>query len=196
MDAHGCVFNRIAGIYQWFFQRQKRHYRKELKSIFERLQLPPRAKILDLGCGTGAFGYVFQERGFDVIGVDIAPKMVQKGIENQVHCIVGDILTHLPFADHSFDLVISAFMLHGLSAEKRKVVFQEARRLAKNDLLFCDYTSPNMPTSRGIMLMEKLEGGNYFGFLQTGLEEMKNHFSVVRTQKINDHLSFYLLNST
>jgi ubiquinone/menaquinone biosynthesis C-methylase UbiE len=196
MDAHGRLFNRIAGAYQWFFRRQKRYYREKLESILEILHLPTHAKILDLGCGTGAFGSAFQELGFNVIGVDIAPKMVQKGIQNQLNCLVGDVLADLPFPDHTFDLVISAFMLHGLSSGSRFLTFQEAKRLTKNPILFYDYTSPNKATHRGIRLIEKMEGGDYLGFIQTGLDEIRAFFPIVNKYEVNANISFYLVKSS
>lgn len=38
---------------------------------------PPPAKLLDLGCGTGWTSRFFARRGYEVVGVDIAPDMIE-----------------------------------------------------------------------------------------------------------------------
>src|SRR3569833_499343 len=37
----------------------------------------PRARIADLGCGSGVFTSLLQRRGFDCIGVDLSPKLIR-----------------------------------------------------------------------------------------------------------------------
>src|SRR5262249_36068785 len=60
--------------------------------------LPPQpARLLDVGCGTGWTSLFFARRGFDVLGIDIAPDMIahadglrdREGLDN-LHFRVGD----------------------------------------------------------------------------------------------------------
>lgn len=39
--------------------------------------LPPGAKVLDVGCGSGVFTAFFADLGFDVVGVDISQTAVR-----------------------------------------------------------------------------------------------------------------------
>jgi ubiquinone/menaquinone biosynthesis C-methylase UbiE len=39
---------------------------------------PPPGRLLDLGCGTGWTSIFFAKRGYEVVGVDIAPDMIQQ----------------------------------------------------------------------------------------------------------------------
>jgi SAM-dependent methyltransferase len=41
--------------------------------------LPPKGKLLDLGCGTGWTSVMFAQRGFDVVGQDLVPEAIEAG---------------------------------------------------------------------------------------------------------------------
>jgi ubiquinone/menaquinone biosynthesis C-methylase UbiE len=61
-------------------------------------------KILDAGCGGGAFVDLVAQKGYDVIGVDNHAEFLQMAQERygSGRYVRADIL-RLPFADHSFD---------------------------------------------------------------------------------------------
>ncbi|MFA6047291.1 MAG: methyltransferase domain-containing protein [Parcubacteria group bacterium] len=73
----------------------------------------PNSHILDIGCGSGRTAFVLSEKGFDVIGVDLTPGMIEtakrvaleKG--TSVDFRVGDA-TKLEFEDNYFDGAIFA----------------------------------------------------------------------------------------
>ncbi len=81
--------------------------------------LPPRARILDAGCGSGSMARTLANRQPDarVVGVDLRPDYItyarerarSEGLGN-VYFEQGDIF-HLPFPDASFDLVWSKYVL-------------------------------------------------------------------------------------
>ena len=80
------------------------------------LDLPPRANVLDLACGTGDFTAALLRRFPDarVTGVDLTPEMLalarQKlaGSSGVTFC-TGDAQDLAAFADATFDLVVCAF---------------------------------------------------------------------------------------
>ena len=97
-------------------------------------QIPKVGKILDIGAGTGAFGYVFKELGYEVVCVDIAPRMIEMCKKNGLEGLVCDIVKEgIPFPDNSFDLVIAAQFLHGLHSFKRKKLYEDSKRVSKNN---------------------------------------------------------------
>src|SRR4030042_3269979 len=75
-------------------------------------------KVLDLGCGSGRHTVYLAKYGFDVYGVDIAPKGIKmtrdwlRREKLKAKLIIGDIYKKLPYEDNFFDAVISTQTLH------------------------------------------------------------------------------------
>ncbi len=71
-------------------------------------------RVLDLGCGTGYFSALLQERGADVVCVDISQDMLnqaqQRCGKGQATYVLADA-EKLPFEDRSFDYVFSSLAL-------------------------------------------------------------------------------------
>jgi magnesium-protoporphyrin O-methyltransferase len=63
------------------------------------IEHPIGSRLLDAGCGTGLFSLTMASRGFDVTGVDIAPRMVEAaasaaqeaGLAESINFVAGDI---------------------------------------------------------------------------------------------------------
>jgi len=72
-------------------------------------------RILDAGCGPGAYVEIFLDRGAEVVGVDVSPKMVRLARERvgsraEIH--EADLGKPLAFLeDQSFDVVVCALAL-------------------------------------------------------------------------------------
>lgn len=187
---HTWLFNIIAYFYQWFFKGQVNGYTENLEKYQHHLNIPKDGKILDIGCGTGAFGYAFKLKGYNVQGVDIAKKMVKRAKKkNKLTCEHGNILEGLRFPDNSFDLVIAGMVLHGLDKKKRQIFYKETSRLAKKYALFHDY-SPDRKWH--ISIIEWIERGDYFNFIRSIPEEFENYFEEVKIFKVNSYTAWYL----
>jgi SAM-dependent methyltransferase len=81
----------------------------------------PDETLIDVGCGTGYFTRRFARDGLTVIGVDLAPEMLDFA---STHAAVGERYLlgdarHLPFPDRCFDLCISVAALCFIGEESR-----------------------------------------------------------------------------
>jgi len=190
MDVHGKLFNNIALYYQLFFKYQVWFYGRIVDknlNIFDNSDIDA---VLDIGCGTGAFGYVFQNKGYKVTGIDVAPEMVKKGLNNNLDCKKGDIKEGLNCADDSYDMVVSAMVAHGLDEQTRYKLFSETKRIAKKVVLIQDY---KFQRKFYVDLIEKLEGGGYFNYIQRGKEQFLSIFDQLTTISVSKNLNWYIL---
>lgn len=97
------------------------------------------ARVLELGCGSGAHSLWLAERGASVVGLDLSPVMAalarKKAIETGAALDMGvaDIGKPLPFGDAEFDLVFTSTALHYV--ENVSGVMREAARVMKPEAM-------------------------------------------------------------
>ena len=72
-------FKFEAGIYDSVWQRDYRREAEALDQIFEAFSVH---RVLDVGCGTGGNAIALAELGYDVVGIDISPSMIERAKRN------------------------------------------------------------------------------------------------------------------
>lgn len=90
------------------------HIPEMLSSAVRELSPPPQMDILDLGCGTGLCGDCLRDLARRLVGVDLAPKMLEvargRGCYQELaNAEIGQYMQSL--APASFDLVVAADVL-------------------------------------------------------------------------------------
>lgn len=77
-----------------------------------RLALRPGARVLDAGCGTGALAreVIRIEPTAQLTMLDLSPAMLARAADVPGEHVVGSVL-ELPFADDTFDIVISGWVI-------------------------------------------------------------------------------------
>jgi demethylmenaquinone methyltransferase/2-methoxy-6-polyprenyl-1,4-benzoquinol methylase/phosphoethanolamine N-methyltransferase len=101
--------------------------------------LAPGEKVLDVGCGTGTLAIAAARRvgpEGEVHGTDASPEMIAVASSKAASKHVPDrfrvaAIENLPFADDSFDVVLSSFMLHHLPDDVKAQGFAEIKRVLK-----------------------------------------------------------------
>jgi demethylmenaquinone methyltransferase/2-methoxy-6-polyprenyl-1,4-benzoquinol methylase len=103
------------------------------REAIRRTVLPPGGRLLDLGAGTGdlAVEALRQFPGSAVIAADFTLEMMQFGRSRKDASLAwsGADAHHLPFADSSFDAVVSGYLLRNVSDLPQAL--DEQRRVLK-----------------------------------------------------------------
>jgi SAM-dependent methyltransferase len=90
--------------------------------------------ILDLGVGDGETIKAFVNSGCkDVTGIDLNPEMIQassKRFGGKMELVQGDITRMPQFIAGQFPIIITAFCIHNIAKEQRKIFWQEIKRLS------------------------------------------------------------------
>ncbi len=118
-----------------FATRERPGWHEEVTAITALVSGLSPARTLDVACGTG---FLTRHLTGLVIGLDQSPAVVaiaQSRLPNGL-AITGDAL-NLPFADNSFDRVLTGHFYGHLPPEEREHFLDEARRVA-NELVVID----------------------------------------------------------
>jgi SAM-dependent methyltransferase len=102
------------------------------------------AAALDFGCGTGRSTRFLRDLGFETVGVDISPEMVEKAHQidplGDYRLIPGDDMSSLP--RESFSLIQSAFTFDNIPGMETKVrLFSDLCALLQHDGILVNIVS-------------------------------------------------------
>lgn len=87
-------------------------------------------KTLDLGAGSGEFGYIAKKKGVNVVSLDNGSQ-VKEFNKNLPNLVIGDVKNDLPFIESSFDLVIAHDSIHHFG--DLYALFDRVRRVLKEE---------------------------------------------------------------
>jgi ubiquinone/menaquinone biosynthesis C-methylase UbiE len=132
--------------YEWRRLKQDPYHQIEffVTMHFLAKYLPEEGLILDAGGGPGRYTIELAKRGYDVILLDLVPKMLKMaerkirraGVKKRVKQIVeGSIEDLSMFSDETFDAVLclGAPLCHILNPQRRERAVRELLRVAKKD---------------------------------------------------------------
>ncbi|MBS3168411.1 methyltransferase domain-containing protein [Candidatus Woesearchaeota archaeon] len=114
------TFGRIADLYD----KSRTSYSPELiMAILNFSKLDLQGNILDIGCGSGQASFLFAEKGFNVLGLDLSLDLINIAKEKssslkKVEFMHGSFENE-EFQEKSFDLIISGMAWHWIEAENR-----------------------------------------------------------------------------
>ncbi len=141
---------------------------KIIETILSLSNIQSGAQIIDLGCGSGIFTQLLDQRGFDCIGLDLSQKLLQIGKKQQknIHFIQADVEA-LPFSDNSVETIVLSCLIHHLPnpqklaaevfrvlAPRGQFIAFDPNRLNPFMYLYRDRTSP-FYSSKGVTENER-----------------------------------------
>lgn len=149
-----------AKIYESFYEgKYKEVDILEKEAIAMMLRHFPGAKrILDVGCGTGHFTRWYASLGYETIGVDISPFMLDVAITLWDGQFYNAPAQRLPFPDRSFDVI--SFMTCTEYMPDLHTVLREARRVGRQGIVIGIMNKWSFPTIR--RRMQVLVRKNHF----------------------------------
>jgi SAM-dependent methyltransferase len=136
------LFFRL-GFHPWEDLAEHPPFAEKLSALLDREESgrePPYGPALDLGCGSGVWGVKLAERGWQVTGIDIVEKALQRARERvqeagvDMQLVQGDV-TDLEAADigSNFRLVLDTGTFHGLSDTQRTAMGREINAVTAAD---------------------------------------------------------------
>ena len=173
--------------------------------LIEQAQISNGNRVLDVGCGTGTLAIMAKQLHpeTEVIGIDADSKIL--GIARAKAARIGiklmfdqGMADQLPYADSSFDRVLSSLFLHHLTTENKLHTFREVFRVLRTGGRFdvVDFGPPRTLYSRllaRITVNNEEVAGNIQGLLPEMFREVGFH-NVAETKQfmtIAGALSFY-----
>lgn len=166
--------------------------------VFDQVQLPPDAAVLELGCGTGLLWRETMRRippSWNLTLSDLSPGMLEEARrtlhEVQRPCTFALVdAQQIPFADDSFDVVIANHMLYHVPdvdtalAEIRRVLRPAGRCYAvTNGSAHLQELDDFLPDSA-----PRCFGNEYSFSLDNGRDKLARHFASVTLQHYDDAL--------
>jgi ubiquinone/menaquinone biosynthesis C-methylase UbiE len=121
------------------------------KRLLELADIRPGHRLLDIGCGTGTLAILAKRLhpGAEIIGLDPDPKALARARRKAHRAKLAlrldrGFADELPYADGSFDRVLSTFMFHHLQGEEKVRTLREVRRVLEpgGSLLLLDFEGP------------------------------------------------------
>jgi demethylmenaquinone methyltransferase/2-methoxy-6-polyprenyl-1,4-benzoquinol methylase len=166
------LFTTIAGRYD-FITRLLSFGRDQgwKRDLIARAAIAPGERVLDLATGTGDLAVAAAARGAEVVGLDLAPRMVQlaraKPAAAAIRFLVGD-MTALPLPAASVDVVTTGYGLRNVPDLERAL--SEIARVLKpgGRFLSLDFERPESPFWRRAYLAYLTAVGSTVGTLLHG----------------------------
>ena len=119
----------------------------------------PPARALDLGCGTGTNVLTLAQHGWQVTGIDFAPKAIsiaRRKIQSAnitANLYVGDV-TRLDGIDGPFEFILDLGCFHGLTDSEKKLYLAQLQKVCFPDgkwLLYGFFKASDIITGPGLV---------------------------------------------
>ncbi|MHA2397262.1 MAG: class I SAM-dependent methyltransferase [Promethearchaeota archaeon] len=142
-------YNKAAETLEKNFGIDREDEEEEVQALIDfSSRIPPRGKVLDAGCGNGAYSRLLSEK-FDVFGVDISEKQIELARKNapeaQFKC---QDMTEILFPEENFDGILAFYsVIHVPREEHSELLTNFYRMLKKEGILLSSFHKNDDPAS-------------------------------------------------
>ena len=142
-----------------------------LNNLISHLALNPTDKIMDLACGKGRHAIYLNDKGYNVVGLDLSPVNIRLANQHKNECLhffVHD-MRHL-FVENEFDYVFNMFTSFGYfdtKEEHQQVISNMAQTLKPNGRLVLDFLNPHKVINQLVPEEVKVKEGVEFHITKT-----------------------------
>lgn len=114
-------------------------WRKVADALREHYGLRAGDRVLDVGCGKGFLLYDLTQSvpGIEVAGIDVSRYALENARAEVRGALQEGSASQLPYADDTFDLVISINTLHNLRCYDLERALREIERVGRRDKYIC-----------------------------------------------------------
>jgi SAM-dependent methyltransferase len=114
-------------------------WRVVAENMVKQYGLKPGDRVLDVGCGKGFLLYEFTQvvPGIEVTGLDISDYAIEHAKEEVKPYLHVGHAKQLPFADRSFDFVLTINTLHNLYCYDLDLALREIERVGRDHKYVC-----------------------------------------------------------
>lgn len=153
------IYSDLSGLYDHVFTRV---FARRIHAVVERLQIPPGARVLEVGIGTGLSLDAYPPH-CRVLGIDLSAEMLDHARAKMDPRRHGHIelrqmdALHMSFPDESFDFVM-AFHVVTVVPDPQKLV-EEMARVCKRDgqvVIINHFSSPRKVIRKVVNLVDPL----------------------------------------
>jgi len=154
------------------------------------MNLIPRKRVLELGCGSGDHAYYFSQKGLDVTCVDLSEEMIKICKEKNLKAYVMDI-ENLDFEEESFDGIWAVTSLLHVPKSKINSVIKKLHDILRGDgvIFVC------VKEGDGELFTDDGDGAKrYFVFWREEdlMKEFERYFDVIESKKTQFRDTVYL----
>lgn len=152
--------------YQLYFKRDKKEAAEFIDKLINYLKPKQGSFMLDTGCGRGRHSVQLASKGFDVTGIDLSEKSIQKAKKKEsdhLHFFIHDM--RLPFWINYFDYAFNFFTSFGYFNTRREhdnAIRTVAQSLRPEGVFVIDYLNVHYAEDHLIHQSEiQIDGVNY-----------------------------------
>lgn len=121
---------RMYGYGGYRYDGRWQQFARDLAAHYE---LGPGQRVLDVGCAKGFLVHDFRDAvpGIEVAGVDVSEYAIEHAMDDVRDVLQVASAVDLPYADDTFDLVVSVNTLHNLRLPDLERALQEIERVGR-----------------------------------------------------------------